>query len=105
MKAQRRRTVLAEISFDLKMEENMSFVEGTFRLSAQEWQVFIFTRRPIAHPVVNAHAKWDSGVTGVQVQFPRSERLNKDSVLEILAATLGVNEWREVRGPDSIQLR
>lgn len=29
----------AEISFDLKMEDNMSFVEGTYRLEGGEWQV------------------------------------------------------------------
>ena len=36
----------AQISFDLVMEDSMSFVEGTYRLPGRDWQVFIFGRDP-----------------------------------------------------------
>ena len=34
----------AEICFDLVMEKEMSFVEGTYRLPGRGWEVFIFSR-------------------------------------------------------------
>jgi hypothetical protein len=95
----------AEISFDLKMEDEMSFVEGVYRLPGSEWQVFAFTRRAIDAPEIQCDAKWESGVTGTVVRYPRSSRLNRAVVLRILSECLAVSEWREVQGPDSIKLR
>jgi hypothetical protein len=94
----------AEISFDLVMEENMSFVEGTYCLPGCPWQVFIFSRRAIQQPEVRPSV-WDSGVSGVVVRFPKLGVLNKETVKEILSQSLGVTNWDEVRGPDSMQLR
>ena len=34
--------ISGEISYDLVMGDDMAFVEGTFRISGGEWQVFIF---------------------------------------------------------------
>jgi hypothetical protein len=34
----------AEISYDLLMEEDMSFVEETYRIETGTWQVFIFSK-------------------------------------------------------------
>jgi hypothetical protein len=95
----------AEISFDLRMEEEMSFVEGTYRLPKGDWQVFVFSRRPILQPMVNIHAIWESGVTGISVQYPKDKRLNKSVVMEVLANSLGITEWQETHGPDSMALR
>jgi hypothetical protein len=95
----------AEISFDLIMEDDMSFVEGTYRLPGGEWQVFIFSRKAISKPEINVHSKWVSGVTGVVIQYPEFHKLDKSVVLQILSSALGVTEWQEVRGPDSINLR
>ena len=95
----------AEISYDLVMTDDMSFVEGTYRLPSRDWQVFIFgPDDSVEHPQI-VTAKWPSGVTGVFVQWPPAKRLNKDAVLAVLSAQLGVHDWSEVRGPDSIQLR
>jgi hypothetical protein len=88
------------------MEDNMSFVEGTYRLPGREWQVFIFgPDAAVAEPVLRMDGRWDSGVTGVHVKWPRGVRLNKDTVLRLLSEQLGVTQWEEVRGPDSMKLR
>ena len=95
----------AEISFDLIMDDDMDFVEGTYRLPGQDWEVFIFSRYAITKPEVKVGCRWASGVTGVSVRFPQSGKLSKTVVLHTLADALGVTEWNEVHGPDSMRLR
>ena len=95
----------AEISYDLVMEEEMAFVEGAFRLLGGAWQVFIFTRLNAADRPIWRHDQWESGATGVVVTFPSERALNKAAVEAVLSEALGVAEWVEVRGPDSMQLR
>jgi len=94
----------AQISYDLVMEEEMSFVEGTYRLPGHDWQVFIFSRKPIVTPEIQP-TTWDSGVTGVFVGFPEGNRLNRSVVEQLLSEQFDVDEWIEVSGPDSIQIR
>jgi hypothetical protein len=94
----------AEISYDLVMEPKMSFVEGTYRLPGHDWQVFIFSHGDVKDLQVS-HGKWSSGVTGVHITFPRVRTMNQAKVERILSAALGVELWRQVRGPDSMQLR
>src|SRR5262249_11718888 len=94
----------AEISYDLVMEEDMSFVEGCYRLPGRPWEVFIVSKMSIAEPE-HTFGKWDSGVTGVTFRVPRGMKVNKAVVEELLSSALGVACWREVRGPDSIMLR
>lgn len=96
----------AQISFDLIMEDNMSFVEGTYRLPERDWQVLIFGRDSrVSQPVVRTDGRWESGVTGIHVKWPPAAPLNKGVVLRLLSEQLGVTEWEEVHGPDSMQLR
>jgi hypothetical protein len=97
----------AEISYDLKMQDDMSFVEGTYRLPGSDLQVFIFLggkQRNVPETEVLPQV-WDSGVTGVAIRFPRERRLNMAVVEEVLSAAFGVKEWVRVRGPDSMNLR
>jgi hypothetical protein len=94
----------AEISYDLVMDDDMPFVEGTYRLAGGDWQVVIVSRYDGAESQV-VPQRWDSGVSGVVVWFPRAGRLNRESVERVLSAALGVSEWVQVRGPDSMQLR
>jgi hypothetical protein len=94
----------AEISYDLVMDEDMEFVEGTYRLPEADWQVFIFSRRDVIEPQVNP-TRWESGITGVFVRFPRQEQLNQAVVERVLSEALGVGEWVTLHGPDSMQLR
>src|SRR5689334_1620309 len=94
----------AEISYDLVMDDDMPFVEGTYRLPGVDWQVVIVSRRDVPEPQV-VQQEWESGVPGVFVQFPQGHRLNCDSLERVLSIALGVDEWVRVRGPDSMNLR
>lgn len=94
----------AEISYDLVMDDEMEFVEGTYRLPGGDWQVVIVSRADVAGPEV-VPQEWDGGVTGVAVRVPRSNRLDREAVERLLSVALGVSEWVRVRGPDSMSLR
>jgi hypothetical protein len=48
---------------------------------------------------------WRSGVTGLNAILPTDAKIDRSVVLSALSDTLGVTEWSEVRGPDSMQLR
>ena len=96
----------AEISYDLVMDDNMKFVEGTYRLPGGPWQVLIVSAfdRDVPEPKAVSQT-WESGVTGILIRFPRHLPINAKAVERVLSATLGVSEWVRVRGPDSMQLR
>ncbi|QDU60275.1 hypothetical protein Pan216_11140 [Planctomycetes bacterium Pan216] len=93
-----------EISYDLVMEDDMSFVEGVYRLPNDEWSVLVVSKDPVEQ-VVSKVCKWDSGRAGVCISFPESTNLNKHLVEEFLSDLVGVEGWDEVRGPDSMDLR
>lgn len=93
-----------EISYDLLMEDDMSFVEGSYRVANGNWQVFIFRKDPVERAEVTA-GRWSSGVTGVFIRVPLSVRLNKEVVQQMMSERLKVDSWHEVHGPDSMQLR
>ena len=93
-----------EISYDLRMNDNMAFVEGVFRVAGGEWQVFIFSRYPLDHAII-IPTNWESGASGIVVRFPESQTLSKTAVDQVMSEAIGVSEWVEVRGPDSMQLR
>jgi hypothetical protein len=95
---------VAEISYDLVMGDDMDFVEGTYRLPGREWQVVIVSRYDVPEAEVVPQL-WDSGTSGVLIRYPRSTRLDRAAVERVLSAALGVWEWVDVRGPDSMQLR
>jgi hypothetical protein len=88
------------------MRDDMSFVEGTYRLPGSDWQVFIFlgSERDVPEPEVFPDT-WESGVSGVVIRSPRQRPLNMAAVEQVLSAAFGVTEWVRVRGPDSIRLR
>ncbi len=83
----------------------MSFVEGVYRLDEGEWRIFVFTRDNVAEHVVRDNLRWDSGVFGINVRWPRTRKLDKPAVLRALSELTGVEDWREQNGPDSITLR
>jgi hypothetical protein len=86
------------------MDDDMAFVEGTYRIGRCDWCVFIFSKRPQEEPNWKA-STWDSGVWGVVVQVPLGTKLNMTSIEGMLSHVLGVGTWERVRGPDSMQLR
>jgi hypothetical protein len=96
----------AEITFDLVMTEDMAFVEGCYRLAGGVWQVFMFRRFNGTEAVgIKRNLTWKSGVTGLNAILPKDTRIDKSVVLTVLSDALGVTEWSEVEGPDSMQLR
>lgn len=48
---------------------------------------------------------WASGVTGINIVFPEDLKINKASLTRKMSEVLGVDEWHEVVGPDSMALR
>jgi hypothetical protein len=95
----------ADISYDLVMDDDMSFVEGTYRLpGSSDWCVLIFSKRPIEQAVWR-RSTWDSGVRGMNFHVPESMRLNASQVESLMSVALGIAHWRRVRGPDSMNLR
>lgn len=94
----------AEISFDLVMEDDMSFAEGTYRVRGGEWHVFIFSRHD-GEEIHSTFEEWPSGFKGRVVRMPHGVKLNREVVKQILGEILYVTDWQEVRGPDSMNLR
>lgn len=88
------------------MTEDMAFVESCYRLAGGVWQVFMFRRYNGTEAVgVKQNLTWRSGVTGLNAILPSDAKIDKSVVLTVLSDTLGVTEWSEVLGPDSMQLR
>lgn len=96
----------AEISYDLVLDDDMEFIEGTYRLPGQDWQVFIVSafQRDVPDSQIEPQ-RWRSGVTGVLLRIPRAEKINEGTVERLLSEALHVSEWTRVQGPDSMQLR
>jgi hypothetical protein len=95
-----------EISYDLLMDEDMSFVEGSFRLEGGEWHVFVFLgNRERFRKTRFRRTIWDSGVSGIVYELPLEQPHNKMSVEQLLCQAVGAVSWTEVRGPDSMNLR
>jgi len=88
------------------MDDDMPFVEGTFRLPGGEWQVLIFIpEEELDEPNVDTEGRWESGVRGVCVYWPRWRALNKTVVEQLLSSVYSVAHWIPVKGPDSMILR
>lgn len=95
----------AEISFDLvDLGEDCNNIEGCYRLPGGQWQIFYFTRSWQGEEGPK-HASWRSGATGLNVNYPKDKKLNKLAVMKVLSDVLGITEWSEVRGPDSLQMK
>lgn len=96
----------AEITWDLVMSEDMAFAEGCYRLEGKDWQVVVAYKAKGLHPVgILNGMKWPSGVTGMNIVLPSDGTINAPTLLQMMSEVLGVRDWREVAGPDSMQLR
>jgi hypothetical protein len=99
-----------EVSFDLVMEDDMSFVEGTFRLPGEFWRVFVFGKWDGAalqckRQIWPNKNPWRESIDGLAFSAPKNANLNRAYVLAALSEALNIRDWTEVRGPDSISLR
>ncbi|MBY8828842.1 hypothetical protein [Hephaestia mangrovi] len=98
--------MIAEITWDLVMSEDMAFAEGCYRLQGEDWQVITAHKaKGIKLIGVRNGVRWDSGVTGMNIVLPDDANINAAKLLKMMSETLGVSEWVEVRGPDSMMLR
>jgi hypothetical protein len=93
-----------DISYDLVMDDDMSFVEGTFRFGDDDWQVVIVSKKPVPEPTITPSA-WSSGVKGIVIYVPKATVLNRQLVEGLMSREFGVDRWNEVRGPDSLKIR
>ena len=94
----------AEISFDLIMNDDMRFVEGTYRLAGEDcWRVFVSLRRDIPEPYL-LPVTWNL-VSGLNIIVPNSTVLNAAFIQRIMGEYYNVDQWIVVRGPDSMALR
>jgi hypothetical protein len=102
-----------EISFDIILQPENPWAEGTFRLPGGLWQVAIFGKADVPEIRVE-HAKpgywkkltpWERDASGVIIRFPQNARLSRDDLLQAMSGAFGFNDWTEVRGPDSMLLR
>jgi hypothetical protein len=99
-----------EISFDLVMEEDNPFMEGSYRLPGELWKVVIFTKDDV--PGVQFQpstwkrpTKWEREVMGMAVRFPKDAKMGRPELLRAMTSAFGFSEWFEVHGPDSMSLR
>src|SRR5574341_1830792 len=97
--------MIGRITYDLIMEDDMSFIEGCYRLPFKEWEVFTITKYDDIGIIEVEHTSWDNGVTGVHIRIPRGIRINAERTEMIMSKVFGVERWVVVRGSDSMQLR
>ena len=95
---------VAEISYDLVMGDDMDFVRAPTGCPARIGRYSSPRGTMCLEPEV-VPQRWEGGALGVLVRFPRSARVDRAAVEQVLSAALGVWEWLAVRGPDSMQLR
>jgi hypothetical protein len=82
-------------------------IEGCYRIDGGNWQVYYIAKEGWAKraPHIRSYAVFSSGITGVNGVIPDNWILNKTTVMGMLAVALGVEEWTEVLGPDSLILK
>jgi len=96
----------AEIAWNLHMSEGMRWIEGCYRLEGGPRQVAIaIGKEEVSTVAIRDGLTWASGVTGMNIFLTETACLNATVLLELMSDILGVLEWVEVRGPDSIVLR
>lgn len=88
------------------MSNDMPFIEGCYRLKGEPWQVVTaFKCERVLQVEVRDGLTWKSGVTGMNVIFPEAAVMNSSVLLELMSSYLGIDNWLEVTGPDSMALR
>ncbi len=84
----------------------MEFLEGSLPAPDQDWQVLIVSasQRDVPDAQI-VPQRWPSGVTGILMRVPRTEKINAETVERLLSETFHVSVGKRVRGPDSMLLR
>ncbi len=93
-----------EFSFDVIVDDDMNWVEGTYRLPGKFWEVMLFGKQDV--PTLQYRTgQWPSNIAGTVFDVPREAKLNRQYIQQALAAAFGIDSWVEVQGPDSMVLR
>lgn len=88
------------------MSEDMAFAEGCYRINGGNWQVVTAVKAETSRSAgIRNGVRWDSGVTGMNIVLRDDTKINASVLLKIMSHELGVADWQEVRGPDSMVLR
>lgn len=102
--------VRPEISFDIVLEAENDWAEGSYRLPGEDWQVVIFRKDDVAE-IQWQSTKWkrltngERDASGVVIRFPQQATLSREELIGAMSRVFGYETWDEVRGPDSIVLR
>ncbi len=99
-----------EISFDLVMEKDNNWMEGSFRLPGESWQCMSFNKRDVAdvcHKLSQWQraTTWGGTMTGISFSLPQTACVDRNYLLGAMTQVFGFSEWIEVHGPDSMFLR
>ncbi len=99
-----------EISFDLVLEEDNDWMEGSYRLPGEFWKVVIFQKDDVPELQFQpGHWKrstqWERDITGIVIRFPRKAKMSREDLLHAMSKVFGYNDWVQVEGPDSMMLR
>jgi hypothetical protein len=99
-----------EISFDTVLEEQNTYVEGSYRLPGTFWQVVVFRKGDV--PDVQHEPSrwkkptpWEQETTGIVITIPQEAKVDRDCLLRAISQATGCGGWVEVSGPDSMNLR
>jgi hypothetical protein len=97
-----------EFSFDTVIEDrddDRRVIEGCFRAPGAHWRVMLFLKEEGVATSSWASAVWPSGIGGLEFRVAEAERLNRAYVRHALALAVGVGDWTEAPGPDSLALK
>jgi hypothetical protein len=99
-----------EISFDLALDKDNGWMEGSYRLPGELWKVVIFQKDDVPDLRIEPSrwqrpTRWEREITGVVIRFPRTASMGRDDLLRAMSQAFGCSDWVQVHGPDSIILR
>ena len=100
----------AEISFDLVLEEDNDWTEGSYRLPGEFWKVVIFQKDEVPELQFRQFrwrkwTQWERDVAGIVILFPQKKSMGHKDMLHAMSQAFGCNDWVQVVGPDSMMLR
>ena len=85
-------------------------MEGCYRIDGEDWRVYYLTNWHngslwAGAPLIRSTVVFQSRIFGVCGVVPDGTVLNKKTVMRILALAVGIDEWCEVSGPNSLNLK
>ncbi|MEZ6142468.1 MAG: hypothetical protein R3B84_18065 [Zavarzinella sp.] len=99
-----------EISFDLVMEDEHQYMEGSYRLPGTLWNVVIFKKSEVDElayefTIWEPATIWERAASGVVIRFPLKAKMGLEEILSAMTKVFQFKNWTVVNGPDSMLLR